>query len=299
MTTHFNTKALLAMVAAAGLGACTTYVQAEPGEQQGNVGNAAGDLGTVGTGDDVALFEANVQPLLEAKCATCHQGPPSVGPSFLGAESSQFYSRLVASGYVSDTPQESEIITKGPHDNNSASTFFTEAESAAVSAWIEALNAGVDEVNDADIVATGGQASLDAALDKMIECATLASFEATQAYAVCSDDSQAGRCLGCHQDGGLGFFCSASAERTHGATFTTLAKQVAESSGTQFGMNDWFRFSEQNGSWVAEPNDLILTIYDQRVDGDGNRKHPGYLAPDTTINNINTFQNQAIDCYNQ
>ncbi|HZS37940.1 MAG TPA: hypothetical protein VFF06_13980, partial [Polyangia bacterium] len=84
--------------------------------------------------DGQQTFLQTVAPILLANCAGCHSGPGATqGPTFLGADGSQYYGKLVADPrFVNNVPAQSLLLTQGKHEGPA----FTTAQGTTVTTWL-------------------------------------------------------------------------------------------------------------------------------------------------------------------
>lgn len=135
--THFRTL-LLSLATAWIVSACQAAIITAP------LPDAPRNDGGVGSPDDPeALFVATVQPLLSARCASCHEDPTRA-PEFL--DPADYYTSVLSYSdlVVPGDPAASALITKGDH----AGRFWDATEATTVQRWIVAEGAapgpGVD-----------------------------------------------------------------------------------------------------------------------------------------------------------
>src|SRR5438552_3152703 len=106
----------------------------DPGTPSGN-GNGNGNTNPGGGGMTAAqLFAANVSPALDANCASCHAGTAAtVGPNFLGAGNTAYYTKLTADArMVNSQPATSLLLTKGKHEGPA----FSLTQGDSITAWL-------------------------------------------------------------------------------------------------------------------------------------------------------------------
>ena len=84
----------------------------------------------VPTGRD--RFDSEVRPILDQRCASCHNREGGVGPAFLKAPA---YETIIAwPGFVLDDPAQSRLVAKGPHNG---ALWFNDAEMVRLLDWLQ------------------------------------------------------------------------------------------------------------------------------------------------------------------
>ena len=96
-----------------------------------------GALNLEGTSVARTFFDDNVRSILELKCATCHQGPVSQGPAFLGDAPEEYHDSMVGVPLlIGDTVEASFLLQRGEHMGAGESSYFDEEETEVLSEWI-------------------------------------------------------------------------------------------------------------------------------------------------------------------
>ena len=125
---------MLALVAATTAGCLGAY---DPDTSAADLGTARGDLaGPAADGAPVMLssrerFEADVRPVMEARCAACHAFVGGAGPSFMKPDA--YDSVLAYPGMITRDPTASLLVTKGPHNG---AIYFNTAETLTIIGWL-------------------------------------------------------------------------------------------------------------------------------------------------------------------
>jgi hypothetical protein len=88
------------------------------------------------------MFEEDVSPILELRCASCHAGVgagPGGAPRFLGTgATTEYYATLVAGAELDyQDPGESRLIVRGVHYGGAGPAFEPAEELPTVRVWIE------------------------------------------------------------------------------------------------------------------------------------------------------------------
>ena len=191
------------------LGACVGGIDM-PGTGSGS--GSGSDPGTTPR----AEFDADVAPLVGAKCAACHVGPETSPTNmFLGQSQTNdsFYNgitndRAINGGF---SPGAASILTKGAHEGPA----WSGTEAQAISSWLEAEAAvrgpdggGGGSGSGSGSGSGGGSPNLsaDGAEQQWAACMSISQTEYTntQAYMIANMNSDNGRCYSCHEPGGAG-----------------------------------------------------------------------------------------------
>jgi hypothetical protein len=154
------------------------------------------------------LFDANVGPVLMAKCsnAACHGGTATSPPPFAAGPASGLYatvlnySDILLGGF--DKTQAQILLKIAPGNHNGA--VYTATESTNIGNWLDAERA-------ARANSDGGTTSLrEALLMKWSGCMQLTEFTAANFAQTWANKqaNQSGACQQCHTTGGNGFLAN-------------------------------------------------------------------------------------------
>lgn len=175
--------------------------------------NVTAGGGVVLGGSD--LFQRNVAPILEQRCAFCHAGNnPADGPDFMGRVQADYYGAITNDPrFLSARPEDSQLILKGEHTGPA----FTAAEEQTVTAWL------LREASERGLIMEGmvepppqnyAPRTVAEALSRFGNCMLRTDWDETYAQ---SEDTQVayqntteGRCYACHSTGTAGAFLSQS-----------------------------------------------------------------------------------------
>jgi hypothetical protein len=149
-------------------------------------------------------FVQTVQPILSAKCQSCHVGPEtSTTNMFLGPDGvSSFYDTLVADRAVNGgfDPAAATILLKGQHEGPA----LLPEEATAITSWLSAeLTA-----RGAPTPGPTGNGNKNPRTAEMAFAScmsvSLTEYTTTKAYQVANLNTGQGRCSSCHSPGGAG-----------------------------------------------------------------------------------------------
>lgn len=229
------------------------------------------------------LFDRNVSPILELRCAFCHSGANVVdGPDFMGAAPIDFYDNLTGDArFVPARPDDSLLLLKGEHTGPA----FTAQEAQTVTAWLlkEADERGLvpAEPNPELPPADYTPKTVTDALERFGNCMLRADWDATYGL---SEDTQVayqntteGRCYACHATGTAGAFLSQSP----GDTFD-------QSTVRPYVLKLVLPTANEDGSFRA-----LVPAYRFRDKG-GDQGHPSYQLTAERSDAINAFVNTTL-----
>jgi mono/diheme cytochrome c family protein len=224
------------------------------------------------------LFDRNVLPIVEQRCASCHAGDNVAdGPDFMGRARANYYDALTGDPrYLSSRPEDSQLIIKGEHTGPA----FTAAEEQTITAWL------LKEADERGLIQGGGEVlpppmdyaprSVAEAFDRFGNCMSRADWDAT--YGV-NEDTQAayqnttqGRCYACHSNGTAGAFLSQSS----GDTFE-------QSRLRPYMLKLVLPTANEDGSFKS-----LVNAYRHRDKG-GDQGHPSYALTAARDDALNRF----------
>ncbi len=202
----------------------------QPKERIVNV-NVNGMGGVTITARD--LFDRNVAPLLQQKCASCHANTsPGDGPDFMGASPNPttWYTAIAAARTVIGntpylqvaSPQDSPLIAKGEHSGPA----FSASEVATISAFLvkEAQERGLGNPNPSPSpspTADYTPKNLREAIVRFTACMQRADWDQTvaqnQQTNFAYQNSTDGPCYACHATGTAGAYLSQNSSDTFDA----------------------------------------------------------------------------------
>lgn len=153
-------------------------------------------------------FDADVLPIMQAQCASCHAGNNVVdGPDFLGAGPAEFHDQLVSNRQLVNTPKNSLLILKGAHTGPA----LTPNETKLTRDWIQTRSGGdcaTQAGGTLEDAAADKPQSLEDALARFSRCMTLYNWENTNVGRISEQQSSEGACRGCHNAGLAGVWMS-------------------------------------------------------------------------------------------
>lgn len=154
------------------------------------------------------LFDADVLPVLQSRCASCHAGANTIdGPDFMGAGAADYHDTLVANRQLVNTPKNSLLVLKGAHSGPALSP----GEAKSTRDWIQ-LRSGGDcataTTGDLNAPTDTKPTTLEDALERFGKCMHLLDWENTNAASIALQSSSEGPCRGCHNAGLAGVWMS-------------------------------------------------------------------------------------------
>jgi hypothetical protein len=204
---------LLFSVAAAMLGACVGGIDMPAGGGGGGGGSGGGSSESAR-----ANFDANVAPMLQTECASCHVGQETTTTNmFLGQANTfdSFYAGITNDASINGdfNPSAAHLLTQGKHQGPA----WTGDQAQLISSWLtaEASERG-SEVGGGSGSAGGGSGSggttqnanttAVGAEQQFAACMSISQTEYTtdQAYMIANMNTEDGRCYSCHEPGGAG-----------------------------------------------------------------------------------------------
>jgi hypothetical protein len=229
------------------------------------------------------LFDRNVSPILDQRCASCHLGAnPVDGPDFLGAAPGGAYDVLTGDlRMVPARPEDSILLLKGEHTGPA----FTMVEAQTVTAWLlkEADERGLAPEVDPEEPPVGDftPKTVAEALTRFGNCMQRTDWDETYGQnentQVAYQNTTEGRCYSCHSTGTAGSFLS-------------------QSSGDTFDMNKQRPYllklvlptANEDGSFRA-----LVPAYRFRDKG-GDQGHPSYQLTAERSDALNAFVDRAL-----
>jgi hypothetical protein len=217
--------ASMALVASGCIGAYDPPSNSATGTGGGSSTGGGGSGGSTGGGSTgggsmtppptsaKSLFDANVAPIIEAKCAqaACHGGTGSNPPPFAAGGQANLYNQVLnfASILVGNfDPNQAQILLKIQSGNHNGAT-YTQAEASSITAWLNAEQA-------ARANGGGTTSKADALLAKFSGCMVQSEFDTAgvaQAWAQKTTDTTNTACQQCHVQA-QGFLANADSTRT-------------------------------------------------------------------------------------
>lgn len=182
----------------------------DPGEV--NTGGENGAGGNLVIAKD--FYEANIDPLMKAKCSACHAGEGALSTAFLTEINGSSYNTILAYNEITGGfgLGPATLLTKGAH---SGSQWWDDGEVALIQQWFDAEKAAAEtDEEDVVIVDPGeepGEAPVAIAdgLSLMKEwsgCMTLDNWEEANMGSWANKPAEDNKtCQDCHSDGLLRF----------------------------------------------------------------------------------------------
>ena len=157
------------------------------------------DDGGVNPVNAKAFYDANVEPLMDAKCASCHGG--NVSPVFLTKVNGSSHASILNFGNLTGDlgDVDARILVKGPH---SGSEWWTPAEITIIENWFAEEKAAA-EGGEGEIETPEGPTAFEA----WSGCMSLDTWEETQMGSWAEKQTLQGisRCGDCHGGGLMRF----------------------------------------------------------------------------------------------
>ncbi|MEO1172788.1 MAG: hypothetical protein AAFX94_12180 [Myxococcota bacterium] len=240
---------------------------------------------TVTAAEARALFDTDVVPILNAKCALCHAGDSGETPNFLGATETDFYETLVAdTRYVGDPADGSLLLTYPEHAG--PLSFFDSSEHSAVLGWLTqetALRFASAPPPVAD--PPPGETVVPAtntreALSRFGACMSQAEWESLNMGNVALQDTDDnGNCAACHSAGESGTFLSDDSAETF---LTTSTRPFP------YGLKYVAGTVDDDGDFAGlVVNTRLIDKGQEACDGEG--CHPRYTMSDENVEAISAF----------
>jgi hypothetical protein len=225
------------------------------------------------------LFDQNVLPMLTGTCASCHAGPTTDGPPFLGTttDSTKFYGSLWNNArFVNNQPASSVLVTH-VHLATSKGSDLTTAQLKYVTDWLNQEN--VEHVLPPP--PTAGNTQAQAELLKFAKCMVQTDYTAAGMNDVQNQDTagDAGMCWSCHSTG-LYVYLSSD------ATANFAAIQINPTLG---------KFVEATYNTDGSFKDIVQAYRIQNRGGTPG--HPSYTLTATRSTALDTFFNSTYTKY--
>jgi cytochrome c553 len=257
---------------AGGAGATTTSAQATTSASTG------------GGQDGRAYFEANVSPIADAACASCHSSEftDAYGsPDFLGGAADEYYDNLVGNvKYVNASPDSSVFLKKGLHTGPA----FTAGEAELVETWL-AIEAearfGGGSTSATSSTSSGGNPTGPTAEEGMQafgDCMTLEDWKTSGIQLVGAQSTLAdGVCHKCHASGTAANYMTSTISEAaildgfenmrYGAPLQKLVTWTLDpTTGAFTDIVQSYRWQDKGGEGSGHPKYVLTPQYSDAID---------------------------------
>jgi hypothetical protein len=217
-------------------------------------------------GDARAIFDAQIQPMLQARCALCH-GPNSVGPQ-LWTEPS--YEQVTGNTLLVGNfdPAAATLLTKGPH---AGANWWSPTEEQTISDW---LLAEAEERN------SGTTPTGPSAMSTFIGCMNYQDFVDSSAdrLAHLGTDERFDDCADCHGSG------------QHNVALCDRKEELFAQWKTYYGFHTVFRVEVNN----AGEETVVLNFDKYERVGNGTTLHPMFNYESGRFDYVRDFYERTM-----